>query len=336
MTDSTLTGLDLVRATRAFAKEQRSRSWWAIFSTIAVLSGLLILTGITPWWPLQLVGSLLCALVFVRMFVIYHDFIHGAILRKSRFARVVLYPIGALAMTPPRIWKYSHNYHHAHNMQVETSGIGSYPVYTVQMWQEAPFLRRLRYRITRHPITIAFGYVTVFVYDFCLSSFIANPLKNWDAGISLLLHAAIFTALLMFAGVNALLFCFLVPILSASAFGAYLFYAQHNFAGMYIQPTEEWSHVRASLESSSYFKFGPFLNWCTANIAYHHIHHLNPMIPFYRLPEAMKSIPELQEPHVTTLSPLDIARCFRLKLWDPEGNRMISFRDARRLARSAT
>ena len=95
------------------------------------------------------------------------------------------------------------------------------------------------------------------------------------------------------------------------------------------------THTRASLESSSFIKFGPVMNWFTANIGYHHIHHLNPMIPFYRLPDAMKAIPELQNPIVTTLSPRDVLRCFRLKLWDPESNRMISFRDARRMSDAA-
>ena len=59
------------------------------------------------------------------------------------------------------------------------------------------------------------------------------------------------------------------------------------------------------------------------------------MIPFYRLPEAMKAIPELQDPVITTLTPADVVKCFRLKLWDPSTSRLVSFRDASRLARQA-
>ena len=295
----------------------------------------MVLTLITPWWQLQLVGSILSALVFVRLFVIYHDYIHGSILRSSRLARAIFYPFGTLAMTPPRIWKYSHNFHHAHNMQIETSGVGSYSMFTLDMWKQASFLRRLIYRITRHPLTVSLGYITVFVYELNISSFFSNPRKHWDAGIALLLHGTVITVLWMFAGVNVLLFTFLVPFVLAAALGAYLFYAQHNFEGVYIQPTEDWSHTRASLESSSFIKFGRIMNWFTANIGYHHVHHLNPMIPFYRLPEAMKSIPELQNPMVTTLRPRDILRCFRLKLWDPESRRLVSFKDAMRLSRQA-
>jgi omega-6 fatty acid desaturase (delta-12 desaturase) len=85
----------------------------------------------------------------------------------------------------------------------------------------------------------------------------------------------------------------------------------------------EWSYEHAALESSSYMVMRPFWRWVTANIGYHHIHHINSRIPFYRLPEAMEKIPELQEAKITTLSPLDICRCLRLKIWDPDANRMI-------------
>jgi omega-6 fatty acid desaturase (delta-12 desaturase) len=37
----------------------------------------------------------------------------------------------------------------------------------------------------------------------------------------------------------------------------------------------------------------------------------------------MAKIPELQNPKVTTLKPWDIAACLRLKLWDPDLNKMV-------------
>jgi omega-6 fatty acid desaturase (delta-12 desaturase) len=70
------------------------------------------------------------------------------------------------------------------------------------------------------------------------------------------------------------------------------------------------------------------MNWFTANIGFHHVHHLNAAIPFYRLPEAMAAIPELQSPGKTSLSPKDIAACFALKVWDPEKNAMTDYPSA--------
>ena len=66
------------------------------------------------------------------------------------------------------------------------------------------------------------------------------------------------------------------------------------------------------------------IGWFTANIGYHHIHHLNARIPFYRLPEVLKDIPELQTPKKTSLNPIEVFRCLRLKVWDVQSQRMIS------------
>src|SRR5262249_28750264 len=87
----------------------------------------------------------------------------------------------------------------------------------------------------------------------------------------------------------------------------------------------DWDYVAAALYSSSYVRMHPVLHWFTGNIGYHHVHHLNARIPFYRLPEAMAAIVELQSPGTTSLHPFDVYRCLRLKLWDREGKAMLSF-----------
>ena len=116
-----------------------------------------------------------------------------------------------------------------------------------------------------------------------------------------------------------------IPIMIASAMGAYLFYAQHNFPTARLKPNSEWSHVDAALNASSYIAMSPLMHWFTGNIGYHHVHHLNAQIPFYRLPEAMASLEELQEPGITTLKFGDVLACLRLKLWSPEQNRFVTF-----------
>jgi len=122
-----------------------------------------------------------------------------------------------------------------------------------------------------------------------------------------------------------------VPLFIACGLGAYLFYAQHNYPGLTIQPRERWSFTRAALESSSYMQLGPVLRWFTGNIGYHHVHHLNPSIPFYRLPEAMAAIPELQSPGRTSLRPRDVVAAFRQNVWDEHHNRMITYAEAEAL-----
>jgi omega-6 fatty acid desaturase (delta-12 desaturase) len=96
---------------------------------------------------------------------------------------------------------------------------------------------------------------------------------------------------------------------------------------MHIAPIEEWTYDVASLESSTYLKLGPIMQWFTANIGYHHVHHVNSLVPFYRLPACMAAIPEFQHPVQTSLRPRDIAACFRWNLWDMQKGRLVGYHD---------
>ena len=186
---------------------------------------------------------------------------------------------------------------------------------------------RAVYNFTRHPLTIAFGYFFVFIYGMCIRSFINNRDKHWDSLLSLILHVVFGVAIVVFLGWPAFWLGFVVPALIALGLGAYLFYAQHNFPTATFAEKEGWSYVNAAMGSSSYMRLNPIMHWFTGNIGYHHVHHLNARIPFYRLPEAFKAIPELQKAKTTSLMPREIWRCLRLKVWDPELGRMIGRRE---------
>lgn len=128
---------------------------------------------------------------------------------------------------------------------------------------------------------------------------------------------------------DKLLLGLILPLMVACAAGSYLFYAQHNFPGCHLEAREDWTHAGAALKSSSYLKMSSLMNWFTGNIGYHHIHHLNAKIPFYRLPEAMDALPELQKPASITLGVKDIYACFRSNVWDIDSKKLISFRQAK-------
>ena len=318
-------GRDLIEATRPFVPETRALSWWHLLSTMGALALCVAAAARPVVWPLRLAVSVVAGLVTVRLFILYHDFVHGALLRGSKIARVLLYPFGIVVMTPPRVWKETHNYHHAHTAKLVGSNIGSFATMTTQQWAQASAGERRRYQLVRHPLTVLGGYFTIFMLDMCLMSFLRSPRKRWDSLVSLLFNWGMSALLIAKAGFAVFVFAYFIPLAVATASGAYLFYAQHNFADTHIQPRETWSYDRAALESSSYMETGPIMGWFTGNIGYHHVHHLNPTIPFYRLPEAMAGIPELQNPGRTRLSPREIAACFQLKLWDPEQGRMVGF-----------
>lgn len=323
------TGAQLVAATRPFGAEVRSRSWWYVGSTFGLIALAVAVAGAAPWWPLRLFAGVIAGLAMTRGFILYHDYMHGAILRRSRAARALFALFGLLFLTPPRSWRASHNYHHANVGKLERSSVGSFWTMTTTAWRAAPFWTRVYYRVVRHPLTILLAYVTVFFWSITLMPLLRQPRKHWDSAVALAAHASVIAAAWWLGGPSMALFTVIVPYTTASALGAYLFYAQHNFPGMRLLPPGEWSMQRASLESCSYLRLGPILSWFTGDIGYHHVHHLNAAIPFYRLGAAMRAIPELQHPVVTSLRPRAIAACLRLKLWDESRREMVGYSAAR-------
>lgn len=319
---------ELQLAARPFARQSPVRSWWHVVSTFTLLVAALAAAALVQWWPLRLAASLFGALMLIRTFILYHDFMHGSILPGSRLARAIFYSYGAVNLTPPRSWRDSHNFHHANVGRIEGSNVGAFPLMTTEMWRSSSRIRRLAYRITRHPATIACAYMTIFFFSVTLLPLLRRPLRYWDSALALLAHGTLVTALWISSGFGAAFFGLLLPMTLAGALGGYLFYAQHSFPGMRLLPDEEWTAYRAALASSSYLRLGPVLRWFTGNIGFHHVHHLNSLIPFYRLPQAMAAIPELQDPTVTTLKPRDVANCFRVNLWDEATRRMVGYRDS--------
>lgn len=322
-------GLELLRASKRFAREIRWKSWWCLWTTLGALGGAYVLALLPMHWLPRSAASVLVGLTLVRMFIIYHDHQHGTILRGSSLARLVMLFFGVWSLNPPSSWKRSHNHHHKNNAKIFGASIGSYPVMTTRAYAEASWWQRRIYELSRHPLTILLGYGTVFVFGMCLKPLLAAPRRHLDCAAALLLQASLIGLLAVFAP-RALVFVVLLPMSVAAALGAYLFYSQHNFPGVKLQDRTDWNHVQAALESSSYTEMGPILRWFTGNIGYHHVHHLNAHIPFYRLPEAMAGIAGLPTPAPIRLSPGDIYRCFRLKLWDPDQNCMVSFGGARK------
>lgn len=324
-------GKELILATKAFAKEDRRKSWWYTLSTLFILCALMVIAFTAPWFSVQLVAGFLQGLVIVRFFVIYHDYLHHTILQKSWWANAIMTLFGLYILAPKSIWKRSHDYHHKHNSKLFSASIGSYPVATRKKFERMTKWERRQYLMIRHPLTILLGYISMFMYGMCINSLLSSPRRHLDSLLSLILHAVFISVITVFLGWKACLAGILLPFFISTAIGAYLFYAQHNFPGVVFHANEDWAYETAALQSSSYMKTNAFWAWITANIGYHHIHHLNSRIPFYRLPEAMAGIPELQDATVTTLSLKDIKACLELKLWDPDLGCMVDIKGRSRV-----
>jgi len=111
----------------------------------------------------------------------------------------------------------------------------------------------------------------------------------------------------------------------------WLFYVQHQFEPTYWEHDDRWAYDAAALQGSSYYRLPKLLQWATGNIGLHHIHHLHPRIPNYRLQQALDEHPELRD--VPTLTLWQSLRCVRLTLWDERERKLVPFRAVRSRAR---
>lgn len=288
----------------------------------------------SAYWATLLL-SVPAAALLVRLFMIQHDCGHRSFFRSARLNELVGHAIGVLTLTPHGYWRRAHNIHHATSGNLDKRGIGDVSVLTVAEYLALPRLKRLAYRVYRHPITLfGVGPVYLFVLKFRLpldmirhrgvfASVMLTNLAIILVGIGLGLWLGFVEALMLQAPI----------ILLSSAAGVWLFYVQHQFEHASWRREESWSFHVAAVEGSSYFDLPQPLRWLTADIGIHHAHHLCSRIPNYRLWECLTALPEL--PGVTRLTLRDSLKCVRLALFDEEKGRMVRFAALRERPKTA-
>lgn len=344
------TGADLIRATAPFAQESVLTTWGLLLTTVVPLALLLAIAacgpqglvhavvGHGPGGPpdivdraMQVLAGLLAGLVQVRLFIFFHDGLHGAIFRRSWLGCRFMDGVGAYLLMARSVWRESHDFHHQHNAKAHASHIGSFPVRTVDDYRRASPAERRTYDRTRHPLTLVLGYVTLFMIGMVIAPAVRNLRRHWAGPVALAAHLALVIGLGLGVGWMTAFCAVVLPVGFALTVGGYLFYAQHNFPAMQLVERADWCCAGAATQASSLFEMGSVMRWMTGSIGYHHVHHLNHRIPFYRLREAMAAIPELQHPGRTSWRIPDVAACLSLHLWDPQQRRMLSRRETRSL-----
>jgi omega-6 fatty acid desaturase (delta-12 desaturase) len=114
-----------------------------------------------------------------------------------------------------------------------------------------------------------------------------------------------------------------VPVLLiACGAGVWLFYVQHNFDPTYWEHHQEWEFFNAGMDGSSFYKLPKVLQWFTGNIGFHHIHHLSPRIPNYKLEECHNENPVLQVPPLTLQHSL---KSLFFRLWDEKEKMLVGW-----------
>jgi omega-6 fatty acid desaturase (delta-12 desaturase) len=281
-------------------------------------------------YGLTLLLALPTAGFLMRLFMIQHDCGHGSYFESRRARDVVGFIIGVLTLTPYQYWRRTHAYHHAHSGDLDLRGFGDIDTMTVREYRERPFRRRLGYRLYRNPIVLlGIGPVFHFLVKHRFPWDVPRSWKQawasvWWTNLCLVL---IWVGMAFTIGLRDFLLVQAPITLLTCALGVLLFYVQHQFEDTYWHNHEDWNYFDAALHGSSHLVLPKWMQWMTASIGLHHVHHLNPLIPNYRLQDCLDSSPDLQKAAKVTMA--DGWRLLRLALWDEEQGKLVGFRDLR-------
>ena len=274
------------------------------------------------YW-LTLVLALPTAGFLVRVFIIFHDCGHGSFFKSQQANDTLGIITGILTLTPYYYWRHDHAIHHAGASDLDRRGIGDVLTLTVEEYMALPWHKKFGYRVMRNPyILFTVGSLGVFV--------LAN--RFWRPGVigrerasviwTNVALAAITAVMWYFIGWKAILMVDLPVRFVACSAGVWLFYVQHNFDGAYWQRHDKWEYFAAALQGSSFYKLPKVLQWFTGNIGFHHIHHLSPKIPNYKLEQAFKENPIFQIRPVTMWVSL---KSLTYRLWDEQKHKLVGF-----------
>ena len=264
----------------------------------------------------------------LRTYIVFHDCSHGSFLPSRRGNRWLGMVLGVLVLTPFLQWRHNHAIHHATAVDLDRRGGGDVPTLTVEEYYARGWRGRLGYRLFRNPL-VMFGLGPLFAMVFSprIVSRAARPALRHSVHATNLALAVLVAGLCWLVGWRTYLLIQGPTALLAGAAGIWLFYVQHQFEDTYWERGGQWTYPDAALRGSSYLRLPQPLQWFSGNIGLHHVHHLNARIPNYNLQRAHDENAIFHAiPIVSFWSGL---RAVRLKLWDEDRARLVTFGEAR-------
>ncbi|MCD1163113.1 Delta(5) desaturase DesA [Peribacillus frigoritolerans] len=319
-----------------FEQSTTKQSIWQIINTLGpfiILWYLAYISLSVSYW-LALIPAVFAAGFLTRIFIIFHDCTHHSFFKDRRANRIVGTIMGVLTLFPFDQWGHEHSVHHATSGNLDKRGTGDIWTLTVEEYLAAPFKLRFAYRFYRNPL-VMFGLGPIYVF-LLKNRFNRKGARKKEKNNTYLTNVLIvvFAALLCLAvGWQSFLLVQGSIFMISGSIGIWLFYVQHTFEDSYFEENEEWEYVLAAVEGSSFYKLPKLMQFLTGNIGYHHVHHLSPRVPNYKLEMAHNNTQPLE--NVPTITLATSLRSLRFRLWDEESKNFVSFKDIKYLTKKS-
>ena len=280
---------------------------------------------------LVLAVGVVAAGCLLRTYIVFHDCTHGSFLPSKRANTWLGVISGLLVFSPFHAWKHEHAVHHASSSDLDRRGTGDVDMMTVREYREGSLLQRFGYRFVRNPVVmLGLGPIWALAIQPRFAQGTGRPLDRRSVVFTDIALVVIIALLVWLIGWRAYLAVQLPTVMLAGGAGVFMFYVQHQFEGTYWEHAEGWSYADAALKGASYLRLPKVLQFFSGNIGFHHVHHLSARIPNYNLERAHRDHEFLQT--APTLSLWDGIRALRLKLWDEDSRRLVTFAEARAAA----
>lgn len=330
------------------------------WETIVTLVPLAVLWGIAIWgvhisWWIAAAATVGLTFVHLRVFSLMHECGHGSLFKTQKLNRALGFVFGVISGMPQYVWSRNHHYHHQTNGNWDRYR-GPLSTLSIDEYAQLSPAGQRAYRLTRHLLAAPLGGFIYLIFNPRVNwlkgsaGLVVHALKRKlaEPHLSFRAHAATFEsrywksakeyrhqtannlvllsiwALMCWAiGPGPFFGIYLTSVSIAGAAGIVLFTVQHNFDHAHASQEDDWDLDHGALTGTSYLVFPGWLNWVTANIGYHHIHHLSAAIPCYRLPGCHAEYQGLFE-GVTRITLTEIPRHLKCILWDSSAQRITS------------
>ena len=298
--------LVLLVAALWFARYMIDRAWWVTALMLLPIAGLL-----------------------TRIFIVMHDCGHGSFSKWPTVNDGIGFITGVLTFTPYAQWRREHALHHASSGDLDRRGFGDVNTLTVREYLARSTWGRFTYRLYRNPaVLLVLGPLHLIVLQRFHSKGPAAGSRQlssvWFTNIAIAGLGAMF---ILIAGYKLVLLIYLPSFYLAGAAGVWLFYVQHQFEDAYWESKDNWDYATAAVYGSSHLRLPKVLQWFSGNIGLHHVHHLGPRIPNYKLQKAHDENAIFHDAPVMTIG--KGIKVMTLALWDEQKKQMIRFKDLR-------
>jgi omega-6 fatty acid desaturase (delta-12 desaturase) len=301
------------------------RSWWQLTNSLIPLLFLWYLAyrSLEVGYWLTLLLIIPASGFMARLFIIFHDCGHGSFFKSVKANDRLGLMLGVLVLTPYYEWRHNHAIHHATAGDLDRRGVGDVYTMTVEEYLAAPWYKKAGYRFWRNPLflfTINSFLVFAVVHRFWGPE--AGKREKNSVIWTNIAIAAVVAGLIYAIGWKAFLLVEIPLRLLTCSAGVWLFYVQHNFEPTYWERHSNWEFFRAGMDGSSFYKLPRLLQWFTGNIGFHHIHHLSPKIPNYKLEQCHNENPEFQ------IEPLTFGQSLKslfFRLWDEKEKMLVGW-----------